>query len=455
MEDIKPGSKSLFSIQIDDIVIQNIFQQLKDEIATLRKEVQLLRDDVVTKPSRKEILGLSQSMDKLQVTNGDFAESITNQLKKFTDEFNAKIKETQEYSKKESIDAVFSINSVVRAQNTLIEEKIYELTKPTFEFEEMRRAVSSVKDSHESLKKELAKIRDGVSKVMEIEDFDHLEDMNLTKYIINATDADRENIAKSAQRIDTLTSRIETTESLMIKITRTPNAQLPQWKKVEKYDIKEKPKLPELVAATTFVEYLDYLMTLAPSLQKILSSFYKEITKMSNKLWESKPGIQLDKDIDVERINKLITDVEELKLKAISRAEVSEMKDQLAEMRVSEIPKLKLNKITNQLELLQTKVDSLNGIDEIVGSLQQNFDTALASAIREVQSAAISPNISPRMISRDLPAKTSVTPRATQIHKLIYGDLPQQKAQRPETRNERKPSLVRKPAIVRRNDESF
>ena len=57
-------------------------------------------------------------------------------FKKFTDEASKKVKE-QKY------ETTLSINSVIHAQNVLIEKKVFEMTKSTFEFNEMKNSVQA------------------------------------------------------------------------------------------------------------------------------------------------------------------------------------------------------------------------------------------------------------------------------------------------------------------------
>ena len=458
MDSLKPGQQSLFSIQVDDVVIQRIFAGLQNEIAKLQKEVSELREDVYSKPSRKEVSVLSHMMEEIKKDNDDFAAEIRHQVSSFNTDFSSQLKETKDYAKKEVTDAIFSINNVVRAQNALIEEKIFELTKPTMEFTEMKHSVASVKSSHEMIELEMEKIRKAVAKVLEVKSFDDINDLNLTKVIQNATQADRDNIAQAETKMESLSQRIETAESVMMKICRNPNTPLPQWQTVPKYELKEKPKLPQLTAGTTFYEYIEYLMLLAPSIQKVLTGFYKEITALSNRIWESQAngnetGGGTTSSFTDDQIRSLMEDVDELKLKAISRSELTELKDEVASIKGTDIPKLKLNKLTNDLELLSAKLASIDGIDEKIESMQKTFDTALSKAIRDVQSAAVSPGITPRALigGNNLPAKTSVTPRGNQAHKIIYGELPPTSAQYPtrhaDTRLERKPSIVTRPTL--------
>ena len=98
-------------------------------------------------------------------------------------------------------------------------------------------------------------------------------------------------------------------------------------------------------------------------------------------------------------------------------------------------------------------MNSIDNIDEKMESMQKLFDNALSKAVRDVQSAAVSPGITPRgMLGSNLPAKTSVTPRGKQAHTLLYGELqpaqaPQYPTRHADTRLERKPSIVTRPTV--------
>ena len=468
MDKIKQGQQqSLFSIQVDDVIIQRIFAGLQSEVNKLQREVKELREELSTKSSKDDITDINNQIETLKKESNSFAAEMRQEMSTFNIDISAEMRTTKEAAKKEITDAVFSLNNVVRAQNALIEEKIFELTKPTFEFTEMKHAVASVKSSHEVIELEMDKIRKTVASVLEVKSFDDISNLNLTKIIHKATQEDRDNIAHSENRINAVIERLENAETIMQKICRNPDTPLPQWQTVPKYDMKEKPKLPQLFAATTFYEYIEYLMLLAPTLQKIFSGFYKEITSLSNRIWENQKAmmagiaggegeggkIVMASAYNDEQIKNLINDVDELKLKAVSRSEFAELQDEMSTLKGTDVPKLKLNKLSNDIEVLSAKLASIDNIDEKMESMQKLFDTALTKAVRDVQSAAVSPGITPRgMLGSNFPAKTSVTPRGRQAHTLLYGEIQapstaQYPVRHADTRVERKPSIVTKPAV--------
>lgn len=432
MEDLKDSPrKSLFSIQIDDVVIQRVFQKLQDEVTALKFEVKQLKDDMVTRPSRQEISAISKSLDILKEDNSTFKENISQELHSFQLQFTGQFKENKEATKRELADAIFSINSVVRAQNTLIEEKVYELTKPTFEFNEMRAAVADVKASHNVVMNEMKRLQTAVAHVMEVNTFEEFEGWSLTKAIQLATEGDRSDIKMIQAQLNTLNSRIENSENVARKICRNPNDPLPQWFKTPKYEMKAKPKIPRLTTPTSFIDYFDFLMQFAPAVQKVLNGFYHQITTLSNQLWENHGESDAPRDNDT-RIKEMEDVIEELKLKAISKAELAQIKDEIAELKGIEIPRLKLNKLSSKIDELSDKVATIDSFDEKIDSIQQHFDSVIQSAMREIQSAVVTPGTSPRFSA--MAAKTSVTPRANQAHRIMYGDYQSSRQQtRPQT----------------------
>ncbi|EAY08584.1 hypothetical protein TVAG_191070 [Trichomonas vaginalis G3] len=441
--------KSLFSIQIDDVVIQRVFQKLQDEVTALEFQVKQLKDDVATKPSRQEISVISKTVDILKEDNTSFKESISKELHSFKMDFTSQFSANKESTKKELTDAIFSINSVVRAQNALIEEKVFELTKPTFEFNEMRAAVSDVKTSHAQVMNELKRLQLSFAHVMEVNSFEEFEGWSLTKAIHLATEGDRSDIKMIQAQINTLSNRIENAEAVARKICRNPNDPLPQWIKSPKYDLKAKPQIPRISTATSFIDYFEYLMQFAPAVQKVLNGFYHQFTILSNQVWENNGEREIPKDNDT-RLKEMEDVIEELKLKAISKAELSQIKDEIAELKGIEIPRLKLNKISSRLDELSDKVATIDTFDEKIDSMQKNFESIIHSAMREVQSAIVSPGVSPRFPRDFTAAKTSVTPHANQAHKVMYGEFQNQRTpSRPQTemKSERSPGSNRKPSL--------
>ena len=436
---------SLFSIHVDDVVIQRIFQSLENEVATLIQKVKSLEEDVVTRSTKEELSTLASSVTDISHNANTFSERIDEELLRFTDKFTKEVNDAKTFVRDQIAEATFSVNNVIRAQNALIEEKVFEMTKPTFEFTTMKADVARLKEENAELKAQISDITTFFSSFMGKSGEDGRVKKTLQQIIDEALAGDRENIAVLVQRQQLNEETMKKMDATFHRAFGGFDDQFPLWKKGEKKSFADKPKLPVMGNPKTFLDYFTWMMEFGPNCQKTFNAFYHQIVSLSNSIYDK---TETERNLDqlensLQLINNMRGELDALREDHVGKNQIELLSSEVDTLRDEIVSKSDLETLKKQIDELQSNNMQREVLDDYMNQLQSQVTSIVSSAVEELRttdapavvrrgeardedSGAEQPVYSAeRQITREadgLPAIAAVTPRGKAAFNMIYGD---------------------------------
>lgn len=308
----KGARKSLFSIQVDDLIIQRIFKTLEDEICKMRVEITEIHADVSEKSNKNDLIALKSDVREFRENFDLFKDKIESDLLNYESDLKMTVNEMKTFVRDQIAEATFSINNVVRAQNALIEEKIFQLSQPNEDVNHVLVDVERLKQSSSNLSSKLRTIENFFSTFLNNTDDSEKTLPQLISYYFEPEREKIRNIEQHQKRSD---NRIQECEENIHNIIGSDEIVFPPYGKAEKHPFHIKPKFPPFPTPNSYTDYFKYMMTVFPLLQKILSSFYHQIVGLSNTVYDQteRHATQEDLERSLQELTDMIADVRELK----------------------------------------------------------------------------------------------------------------------------------------------
>ena len=425
--------KSLFSLQVDDVIIQRIFKSLEEEIRKLNKEIFQLKEDVNARTTNEQFKEFEEYVKTFNQNAQNSINSLEENHKKMNIEFNNKIDDVKKYADQQIATATFSVNSSIRAQNALIEEKVFQLSRPTVEFEKLQRDVMKIKEKNKEI----------ISNTGQIQNFfkSFLNDNGGGK--INTLDGFIDRALRTVRdQIDNLESfqlktdqRLSRADYYFKKLFGKEDVVLPPYGKAEKIILHEKPRLPVLTDPISVMDYINYLMIFAPAVQKAISSFYHQYISLSNSVYDRE-----EKEISLEslqdklsQLGKIENDIMEMKNQAFNHERYESIIQMIEDLKSMQENRSEIESLQQQLDEIRNEYAPKKEIEKALVDMKQNVGTMLTDAITDMKSsdmfyqdAQLQPDyqLSKPVVNDSAPAVAAVTPRGNISHKMIYKQPP-------------------------------
>lgn len=338
----KGERKSLFSIQVDDLIIQRIFKTLEDEICKIRIDITDIQAKFSEKAEKNDLVALKMDLREHKEKYSLFNEKMESDLLSFHEHLNTTISETKTYVRDQINETTVSLNGVVRAQNAIIEERIFQLSRPDSEMAHIIADFERIKRSNTVLSDKLSNIESFFSSFL-----NNPRDSNKTlpEIISHYFDPEREKIRNIELHQKQSDSRIQQCEENINHIVGSDEIVFPSAVKAEKHQFSEKPKLPPLPTPKSYTDYFQYMMTAFPVLQKILSSFYHQVVGLSNSVYD-----QAERETSQEDLERALQDLTDI------IADVRELKES-----------------QNKLDTLSSKIEEINSSQPIIDDIQSEI----------------------------------------------------------------------------------
>lgn len=412
MQEKKSSTTSLFSINVQDDLIQDLFKHLKEEIDSLKYRVSYLTDELKNRPTNEEFRKLSQSVKELQEVNKQYEDYMTNSIENAKIDFEKMLENGKKDVKSQMEDTTLSINQVIRAQNTLIDKKVFEMTKPTFEFTEMKRSVTLINEANEVIEKKLDKIFNFISGFIG----DKFPDtgkcaVNLEKHFEMHNTPITSHIDDIEAKLNDGVSRISKLETMFYRISDLTKAQLPIYESVKKVPFSQKPKLPKLTKARTFMDYFNYMMQVIPTAQMIFKVYYDEICILKKAVGSStleelerrreQEQNELANFVKYEELEGVKAQLSQFQLQTINKDELKVVQEDIRNIRDTTINKDEFEATVDRMNFNINKVDQ-----KATDSIQR-----LEISLHEAKFSAPTP-----------PAYTEIKPKGSTSFKILFGE---------------------------------
>ncbi|OHT03807.1 hypothetical protein TRFO_01494 [Tritrichomonas foetus] len=374
------------------------------------------------------------------LTNHNIQEIKENHLL-FKEDISERVDTLRIYVKDQVSECTFSVNNVARAQNALIEEKIFQLSRPTVEFEKLQREVMKIKQKNKDIISSTTKITNFFASFVGDDDG---APITLDQFVDRALQEVRDqvdNLETTQLKNEERFSKADFYFKRLFGFDENVDFHFPNWEKAEKITIDGKPKLPVCNDPATLIDYLEYLMKFAPAVQKAISAFYHQICALSNSIYDHE-----EKEVSFEHlqnkldlIDQLESDVTHLKNSAISQEQIDYFTSACEELSQQKLGNDELSFVKKQLLQIKNEIVPKREIDQVLSELKEDVDHMVADAITDLKENVDflfqdqiqnqsqyhhDSQFQPKVDDSSLPAIAAVTPRGTASHKMMYKQAP-------------------------------
>ena len=297
-------NEKLLKININDNYITSIIKRFEFEIQELKNEIINLKEEILILPSKEEVKELKETINNLKKKNEYFKNEFLN--------INLNLKNQSEIISNQLNETIFSVNTVVRAQNVLIEEKIFNVTKPNFEFTEIKNRISEIIGYQTNFKENLNQISIFLFNFLGITNFNNNNlDFQLNNLIKKNFENEKIKINKIEIEILKIKEQINLNKNIIEQFLPNINEPLPIFENILPYSMNEKPKFPKLNLPNLIFNYIKYFMKFIPLIENILITYYHQLISLSNISWE-KTNNNNNNNFDYNNIKK---EIEKIKIK--------------------------------------------------------------------------------------------------------------------------------------------
>lgn len=394
--------------------IHKLFCDMRQDISSLEEKLGKFSKDLMSKPSWEEISYIKDKVDKFTPHQNVFDSMIQSSIERIKKDVNDYVNASKKVLERQMEDNILNVNDILRAHNVLIEKKVFEMTKPTLEFSEIKRATELLKEHNDKVFQMLNQQN------MFIEEFTSQKirensrpTKNLNTILENFAEKDR--ISKLEVEFAKDRATLNTLEKSFVKLSDITQAELPSYIHADPHLFTEKPKIPKLMQPKSIMEYFTYMMTVFPIIQEILRSFWTEINcirdLVSNEgnIESSIPSTTNEKDFDGSVLSNYV-----------KREELDDIRNTLKQIKSSTASIDDFKNISERVQRLRESFVDREEFDMTLDSLTANIAKIEQSFKRETLQAK---QQSDRPVDfSDTPAKTVVRSKGTTAHKIVFPD---------------------------------
>ena len=103
------SGKPLFSIQVDDVLVQEIFQKLSEQIAQQNKEIIELREELKNRPTLEDFAKMTETVQQIRRDYTASSSQLSNTVNSFYDSLNERTNSINELVQQKTNEMIFAV----------------------------------------------------------------------------------------------------------------------------------------------------------------------------------------------------------------------------------------------------------------------------------------------------------------------------------------------------------
>ena len=274
--------KPLFSLQINEELVQKIFLKLNEQIKEQNKEISILKEELSLRPSLLEFNDLkntiSQMKEQIKIMNLNHItqyETINESLTEKSSTINTLVQQKVN-------DMLFSVSAAIREQAEIkIEEPKQNKNNDEKIINELKLHISKLSYRIDELKENFNQLSFAFDD--STENNNTINHKNTSISIRAQISNDRLKITENSKKIQTISERLEMYIETFIKLFPT-NLQFPQFDNNFFYNKKEIPKFPTIPYLNNIQDFLLYITSTYPRIQSILREYFNMFSNIENNI---------------------------------------------------------------------------------------------------------------------------------------------------------------------------
>lgn len=308
------SGKPLFSIQVDDLLVQEIFQKLSDQIAEQRREIEELKKELSSRPTVEEFTKLSNIVNEIQTDYYASRSNLSQTVDSFYSSLDERTRIINELVQRKTNEMLFAVNAAIRSEmeNLGYEPKITQDTLQSVHDLKLNysKAMQKIDDLKDSIVR-IAASFEGSARV------GGLNSKNAAECIRIAAEKDRKNLADMKAQMDKFKSDFDSFRETFEMTLPMKDFGAPKWNTGLTYNRNKKPELPTKPQTSSVYEYLSYMGRAFPYVEAVLREFHSYIQQIDATVQQKTDREEFEEEVGkIEtRIDALVVDVEDYRNK--------------------------------------------------------------------------------------------------------------------------------------------
>lgn len=271
--------KPLFSLEIDDVLIQQIFQRFAEQIKSQSEEISFLKKELENRPKMDDFVNLSEAVVSLQKQTTHSSEVLENTVKDFKASMNERSESINQMMQTRLNEMLFSVNAAIRGELEMLDKSPMP-TKQTLD------DVNNLKLNFAKMNQKVDEIKDTIIQMAAAFDgeinIDKLSKKTVPSCIRCAANRDRTKLDENIEAVKRLKERIDSFEETFDRVLPYQDHSFPQFNNRDyNYDRKQSPTFPPLPqSVTSFDDFASYVSNVIPIIQTSIRGIHGYVSNL-------------------------------------------------------------------------------------------------------------------------------------------------------------------------------
>lgn len=278
--------RPLFSLRVDDVLIQQIFQKLSDQVKVQSEEIAELKRELASRPKKEEFIDIRDSIIKIQDDYKEKSSNVQILIDQFTVFLNSKTSSMDKLVEEKINQITLSINAAI--------EKEFEAKENFLRKKENENSILSLRREFDLLDQKAKVTRDRVVQIAgAIDDVSKpgtITHKNAASCVRVAITRDREILRKCYQSVQNMEKTYDLVNSSITNVLSNEQA-MPQFSNETTWNRTEPPSFPPIPIVSSLRDILLYVCEVIPIFEAVLREFYFYLqnidSKVNNKMEKS------------------------------------------------------------------------------------------------------------------------------------------------------------------------
>ena len=282
--DISPAlndGKPLFSLQVDDVLIQEIFQKFAEQLKEQTDEIAYLKSELNNRPKMEDFVNLSEAVVSLQKQAHQSSEVLKSTVNDFQSSIEQRSQSLHQILQTKINDMLFSVNAAIRGELETLEKTPVNTKQAIDDVHEMKLQVAKMSQKLDDLKETVIQMTVAYDGEMK---FETLKRKTVPTCIENAAKRDRAKIQKNTDDITELSNKLDSFIETFNRILPYHDSNFPQFNNKLNYNRKEMPSYPPIpTSVLSFDDFASYVCDTVPMLENVTRELYSYISNTEAK----------------------------------------------------------------------------------------------------------------------------------------------------------------------------
>lgn len=308
------SGKPLFSIQVDDVLVQEIFQKLAEQIAQQNKEIIELREQLKNRPTLDDFARMTEAVQQIRNDYTASSSKLSNTVNSFYDSLNERTNSINDLVQQKTNEMLFAVFKAIEGRMDQLEatpkmtkDAIDMITEAKLDMQKSNQKIDELSD----IVVQMAAAFDGTPRV------EGLKSKTAASCIRNAAERDRQTIADLSARFQEFTKDFLQFKKKFDEVLPVDTHGFPQFAKNPVYNRSDAPSFPFFPIVSNVFDYFKYIGKVMPYIQSVLREIHAYMCQIDAAVQQKTDRVEFEQynDETTKLVSSIIDDVEDYRSK--------------------------------------------------------------------------------------------------------------------------------------------